>query len=385
MIPYGRQDITEEDIEAVVEVLRSDFVTQGPAIPRFEQRVAAYCGTRHGVATNSGTSALHLACRALGVGAGDYLWTTPLTFVASANCGLYCGAYIDFVDIDPNTCNLCPGELEAKLKVAEISGRLPKVLVAVHLAGHPCEMSAINELSRRYGFAIVEDASHAIGASYQGDPVGSCRYSDITVFSFHPVKLVTTGEGGMAVTNDADLAERMDLLRSHGITRDPGRMHGEPHGQWYYEQVDLGYNYRMTDIQAALGVSQMGRLHQYVSRRRELAAAYDKALAGLPVTRPVFPPSAESAWHLYIVRLQLAEGGSDHRTVFEGLRDAGIGVNLHYIPVHTHPYYRALGFRTGDFPEAERYYREAISLPLFPRLEAEQQQMVVAALERALT
>lgn len=385
MIPYGRQDVTEADIEAVVEILRSDFLTQGPAVPRFERVVAEYCGAAHAVATNSGTSALHLACRALGLGPGDRLWTTAVTFVASANCGRYCGAEVDFVDIDPASCNLSPAALEAKLAEAERSGGLPTVVVAVHLGGHPCDMETIRALSRRYGFAVIEDASHAIGASYRGRPVGSCGFSDITVFSFHPVKLVTTGEGGAAVTNDPELAARMERLRSHGITRDPAVMTREPDGPWYYEQVELGYNYRMTDLQAALGASQMARLDDYVARRAELAAAYDDALAGLPVRPPARPDEGRSAWHLYVIRLRLPECARGQRAVFERLRDDGIGVNLHYMPLHLQPYYRERGFRAGDFPEAERYYAEAITLPLHPRLAPEDQQEVVTALERALS
>lgn len=383
MIPYGRQDITQADIDAVVAVLRSDYLTQGPMVPRFEQTVASYCGTQHAVAANSATSALHIACMALGLGPGDWLWTSPITFVASANCGLYCGAQVDFVDIDPRTYNMDPVALEAKLMEAERHGKLPKVVVPVHLCGQPCDMEAIHALSRRYGFHIVEDASHAIGGRYRGEPVGNCRYSDITVFSFHPVKIITTTEGGMALTNDAGLAERMTLARSHGVTRDPARMTRDADGPWYYEQVALGYNYRMTDVQAVLGSSQILRVDQYVARRHELASRYDTLLADLPVVVPWQHPATYSGLHLYVVRLQLERIGCSHRKVFEAMRAGGIGVNLHYIPVHTQPYYAAMGFTRGDFPQAECYYAEAITLPLYPHLKENQQDQVVAALREA--
>lgn len=384
MIPYGRQDITQADVDAVVGVLQSDFLTQGPMVPRFEQSVAMHVGARHALAVNSATSALHIACLALDLGPGDWLWTSPVTFVASANCGLYCGAKVDFVDIDPRTYNLCPQALENKLKQAEVAGRLPKVVVAVHLCGQPCEMDKIHALGKRYGFRIIEDASHAIGGKYQGEFIGNCRYSDITVFSFHPVKIITTAEGGMALTNDAKLANRMALLRSHGITRDPAQMTHESDGPWYYQQIDLGFNYRMTELQAALGVTQMQRLNQYVARRHQLARRYDELLAGLPVTTPWQHPDSYSGLHLYVIRLQLEKLGQSHRQVFEALRQSGIGVNLHYIPVHTQPYYQRMGFTTGDFPEAERYYAEAISLPMFQTLSDGQQDEVIAALRKAL-
>lgn len=384
MIPYGRQDITQADIDAVVEVLQSDFLTQGPKVPLFEHIVAAKVGARHAVAVNSATSALHIACMALELGPGDWLWTSPITFVASANCGLYCGAQIDFVDIDPQTYNLCPKALETKLIVAEREGKLPKVVVAVHLCGQPCDMQVIHALSQRYGFKVIEDASHAIGGKYQGEYIGSCRYSDITVFSFHPVKIITTAEGGMALTNDDALAEKMKLLRSHGVTRDQSLMTQESHGPWYYQQVDLGYNYRMTELQAALGISQMERLDTFVGRRHELAARYDAMLQELPVTTPWQSPDSYSGRHLYVIRLQLDQISKTHRHVFEELRDHGIGVNLHYIPVHTQPYYQRMGFKQGDFPEAERYYSEAISLPMYQGLTDQQQSEVVRALTRAL-
>lgn len=384
MIPYGRQDIIQDDINAVVEVLRSDFLTQGPMMPRFEQTVAGHVGARHAIAVNSATSALHIACLALGLGPGDWLWTTPITFVASANCGLYCGARVDFVDIDPRTYNLCPRALERKLQQAEQEGRLPKVLVAVHLCGQPCDMAAFHALSQRYGFKIIEDASHAIGGKYRGDFIGNGRYSDITVFSFHPVKIITTSEGGMALTNDAKLAEKMAFLRSHGITRDQAQMTHEADGPWYYQQIELGFNYRMTELQAALGVTQMQRLDQYVARRHQLAQRYDELLAELPVTTPWQHPDGYSGLHLYVIRLQLEKIAKTHRQVFEALRVQGIGVNLHYIPVHTQPYYQRMGFKPWDFPEAQRYYAEAISLPMFQTMTEAQQDEVVAALHKAL-
>lgn len=384
MIPYGKQDISQADIDAVLEVLQSDFLTQGPKVPEFEVKVANHVGARHALAVNSATSALHIACLALGLGEGDWLWTTPITFVASANCGLYCGAKVDFVDIDPFTYNLCPEKLAEKLEQAEQAGCLPKVLVAVHLCGQPCDMEAIYKLGQQFGFRVIEDASHAIGGKYQGEFIGSSRYSDITVFSFHPVKIVTTAEGGMALTNSDELASRMNLLRSHGITRDQNLMTHEPDGPWYYQQVDLGFNYRMTELQAALGVSQMDRLDAFVARRHELAKRYDQLLAKLPVTTPWQHPDSYSGLHLYVIRLQLDTISKSHRQVFEALRAQGIGVNLHYIPVHAQPYYEAMGFTAKDFPEAMAYYREAISLPMFQGLTDDQQDRVLAALETAL-
>lgn len=384
MIPYGRQDILDADIEAVVKVLRSDFLTQGPAVPQFERRLADYCGVPHALAVNSGTSALHIACLALGLGPGDWLWTSPITFVASANCALYCGARVDFVDIDPRTYNLCPEALARKLEVAARQRKLPKALVVVHLTGQPCDLQAIRVLSDRYGFKVIEDASHAIGARYLGQPIGNCRYSDIVVFSFHPVKIITTAEGGAAVTNDAALAERMALYRSHGITRDPALMRSKPEGAWYYEQLVLGFNYRMTDVQAALGFSQFERLDKYVARRHEIAAAYDRLLADLPLICPWQHPDCYSAFHLYVVRLQPGEVRRSRAEVFASLREQGIGVNVHYIPVHTQPYFRDMGFRPGDFPEAERYYSEAITLPMYATLSPRDQQTVVDAMKAAL-
>lgn len=384
MIPYGRQDITQADVEAVVEVLTSDFLTQGPMVPRFEQAVANHVGARHAIAVNSATSALHIACLALGLEAGDRLWTSPITFVASANCALYCGADVDFVDVDSKTYNLCPLSLEKKLLEAEEQGRLPKIIVVVHLCGQPCDMRAIRQLGQRFGFKIIEDASHAIGGKYRDEFIGGCQYSDITVFSFHPVKIITTAEGGMTLTNDDQIAERLALLRSHGVTREPSLMTQEPDGPWYYQQIDLGFNYRMTELQAALGVSQLERLDDYVSRRHELAARYDELLKGLPVTTPWQHPDSYSGYHLYVIRLHLDKLMASHRQVFESLREQGIGVNLHYIPVHTQPYYQRMGFQVGDYPEAERYYREAISLPMFQTMTDTQQDEVVAALRKAI-
>ena len=348
-IPYGRQEVTQADIDAVVDVLRSEFLTQGPYVPCFEETVARYCSVEHAVAVNSATSALHVACLALGLGPGDELWTTPITFVASANCALYCGAKVGFVDIDPETYNLCPIQLETKLVAARNAGRLPKVVVAVHLCGQPCDMVRIHELAKEYGFRVIEDASHAIGGKYRSEPIGNCRYSDITVFSFHPVKIITTAEGGMAVTNDVRLASKMALLRSHGITRDASEMSKAPDGPWYYQQIELGYNYRMTELQAALGVSQMERIDQYVTRRHELAERYDRLLVDLPICRPYQAPDSYSAFHLYVVRLKTEMLRKGHREVFESLRGQGIGVNLHYIPVTCSPTMSPWGFAQAIF------------------------------------
>lgn len=364
----------------MVEVLRSDWLTQGPTIERFEQAMAATCQARHAVAVSNATAALHIACLALDLGPGDWLWTSPNTFVASANCGLYCGAQVDFVDIDPLTLNLSVPALAAKLAQAQSRGRLPKIVVPVAFAGQSCDMAGIRALAEQYGFRIIEDASHAVGASYRGRPVGCGDFADITVFSFHPVKIITTGEGGLLTTQDDQLAERLRRLRSHGITRDPALMTQASDGPWYYQQLELGYNYRITDIQAALGLSQLTRLHAFVTRRRALAARYAELLADLPLTLPSAQQDAESAWHLYPVRVQLDALHSDQAQIFSALRAAGIGVNLHYIPVHLQPFYRQLGFTDGDFPEAERYYRQAISLPLYPDMTDEQQEQVVQAL-----
>lgn len=385
MIRYGQQDITQEDIDAVVGVLKSVNLTQGPNIPQFEQSVLALSGAKHAFAVNSATSALHIACLALDLGPGDWLWTTPNTFVASANCALYCGAQVDFVDIDPHTYNLCPLKLEEKLVAAEKAGKLPKIVIPVHLTGQPCDMAAIYALGQKYGFKIIEDASHAIGGKYKGEPIGNGRFSDVTIFSFHPVKIITTAEGGMALTNDDKVAKRLELLRSHGITRDPALMTQGMDGPWYYQQVDLGYNYRMTDMQAALGVSQMKRIDQYIARRHEIAERYNQMLGDLPLTLPWQHPDSYSAYHLYVIRLDLNCIRRTHLQVFEMLREKEILVNLHYIPVHTQPYYQQMGFKIGDFPNSEQYYREAISIPMFPTLTAEQQGIVVEEIRAALS
>lgn len=384
MIPYGRQDITQADIDAVTEVLRSDWITQGPAIPRFEKRVAAYCGVEHAVAFNSATSALHGACAALGVGPGDAVWTVPNTFVASANCARYCGARVDFVDIDPVTYNLSVERLSEKLIEAKTAGSLPKVVIPVHFSGRPCDMRAIHALSKEYGFSIIEDASHAIGARYLGEPVGNGQYSDITIFSFHPVKIITTGEGGMATTRNLALANRLARFRTHGITRAASEMVGESEGPWYYQQVELGFNYRLTDVQAVLGLSQMDRLDAYVARRVALSDRYNRLLEDAPVRLPQRSADGQSAWHLYVVRLDPELTVTPRREAFETMRALGIGVNVHYIPVHLQPYYRELGFRPGMFPESEKYYTETLSLPLYATLSEEQQDQVVAALHQAV-
>lgn len=387
MIPYGRQSISSEDIQAVVDTLQSDFLTQGPAVPAFEQAMASYCKVPHAVAVNSATSALHIACLALGVTAGDRVWTSPISFVASANCALYCGAVVDFVDVEPETGLMSVKALAAKLQQAAATNSLPKVIIPVHLAGHSCAMQQISTLCRPYGIRIIEDASHAVGGSYlqqkDGQPhkIGSCQFSDITVFSFHPVKIITTAEGGMALTKDLALATRMQLLRSHGITRNPEDMTEVSHGPWYYQQIELGLNYRMTDLQAALGLSQLKKLDSFVARRLDAVARYQDLLKDLPLSLPEESPTGQSAWHLYMIQLH---DESRRLAVFEALRSAGIGVNVHYIPIHTQPYYQKLGFAWGDFPEAEAFYSRIISLPLYADLTQEQQQQVASALQQAL-
>ncbi len=386
MIPYARQDISEADIQAVVDVLRSDYLTQGPAVPAFEKAVTDYCGADYAVAVSSATSALHVACLALGLGKGDWLWTTPNTFVASANCALYCGAKVDFVDIDPRTYTTSVSALREKFEQAERTECLPKVMIPVHFSGQPCDMLEIMALAERYGCKMIEDASHALGGKYRGEPVGNCRYSDITVFSFHPVKIITTGEGGMATTNDISLAKKMGRLRSHGITSDTADMFPRPPEEiWNYQQVDLGFNYRMTDIQAVLGLSQMQRLDKFVAKRHAIADRYEKLLADLPVVTPWQNPDGYSGLHLYVIRLKLAEIRKSHRQVYEALRAEGIRVNLHYIPVYRQPYYEGLGFEAGYCPEAERYYAEAISLPMYPGLTGDEQNKVVEALCQAIS
>ena len=379
-IPYGRQNISEADIEAVVQVLRSDFLTQGPVVPEFERVVTSYCGAAYGVAVNSATSALHVACLALDVGPGDLVWTSPITFVASANCARYCGAEVDFVDIDPRTFNMSVERLAEKLEKAKKDGRLPKVVIPVHLAGQSCDMQGIGSLAKTYGFRVIEDASHAIGASYRGEKVGNCRYSDITVFSFHPVKIVTTAEGGMAVTNELALVKKMARLRSHGITRYPEEMTHSPDGPWYYQQIELGFNYRMTEMQAALGVSQLRRLDEFVAQRHLLADRYNQLLHESFIVTPWQHPDTYSAYHLYVVRVEGVGKQPGHIEAFDNLRSDGVGVNLHYIPVYRQPYYEAMGFSQTEYPESESYYGQAISLPLFPGLSPQDQDEVVQLL-----
>jgi len=384
MIPYGRQSISDADIDSVVDVLRSDFLTQGPVVPRFEEAVSTSVGASFGVAVNSATSALHIGCLALGVGPGDVVWTSPNTFVASANCARYCGAEVDFVDIDPVSYNMCTSRLQEKLTQARVSGKLPKVVIPVHFAGQPCNMPEIHRLSKEFGFKILEDASHAIGASYSGFRVGSCAHSNITVFSFHPVKIITTGEGGMAMTNDPKLAERMRRLRTHGITTDKSLMHARASGEiWNYQQIELGFNYRMTDMQAALGLSQLARLDHFIAARRRIAETYNTQLESLPISLPKEGSDLQSSYHLYSVRIP-EQGGKAQRHIFNSLIESGVAANLHYIPVHRHPYYENLGFKPGGFPESEQFHREALSLPIYPELQPEQQRLVIGALGDAL-
>lgn len=383
-IPYGKQNINQQDIDTVIQVLQSDFLTQGPQVPLFEKTVAEHIGAEYALAVNSATSALHIACLALGLQKGDVLWTSPITFVASANCALYCGADVDFVDIDPQTYNLSVDALQKKLVQAKLENKLPKIVIPVHLCGQSCDMEKIHALSKEYGFHIIEDASHAIGGKYQSAYVGACKYSDITVFSFHPVKIVTTAEGGMALTNNATLAQKMDLLRSHGVTRNTALMNKETEGPWYYQQVELGFNYRMTELQAALGVSQMHRLTQFVGKRHIISNKYNEILKDLPIILPYQIPESYSGLHLYVIRLKLDELKASRKQVFEALRAKGIGVNVHYIPVHTQPYYENLGFKLGDFPVAEAYYDSAISLPMYPDLTDAQIQYVYESLKEVL-
>jgi len=384
MIPYGKQDISQADIDSVIAVLKSDFLTQGPQVPLFEKTVAKYCDAKFSVAVNSATSALHIACLALGLGDADWLWTSPNTFVASANCGLYCGAQIDFVDIDPHTYNLCAVALEKKLKKAQQENKLPKIVIPVHFAGQSCDMQRIYQLSQEYGFKIIEDASHAIGGKYLNKQIGACQYSDITVFSFHPVKIITTAEGGLATTNRVDLAERMQLFRSHGVTRDPRLMSKETDERWYYQQVELGFNYRITELQAALGVSQMQRLDEFVAKRHKLQQRYHDLLKDLPIKLPYQYIDSYSALHLYPIRLELDKISKTKAQAFNELRERGLGVNVHYIPVHTQPYYQNIGFQHGDFPQAETFYNSAISIPLYQGLTIEQQDRVISILKMVL-
>ena len=384
MIYYGKQNINKADIQAVVDVLQSDFLTQGPVLDQFEKKVARYCGAKYAVAVTNATSALHIACRAAGLGKGDVLWTSPITFTASANCGRYCGADVDFVDIDAATYNMSVDELANKLQESKAAGRLPKVVVPVHLAGQSCDMKRIYELSVEYGFTVLEDASHAIGADYLDTKVGSCAYSDMAVFSFHPVKIITTGEGGMVLTNNDDLYQKLCLYRSHGITRDALLMTHEPDGPWYYQQIDLGYNYRMTELQAALGFSQMDRLDEFVERRRYLVDRYNGLLQDLPVVMPHVLDGNNPSWHLYMVRVDFSRLQIDKVQLFAEMKKRGIVLNLHYIPVHTQPYYQRLGFKQGDFPQSEKYYEEIFTLPLYYGLTDERQNDVVAALRDCL-
>lgn len=385
-IPYGHQSISRGDIEAVETVLKSDFLTQGPAVPAFEAAIARYCGAKHAVAVSNATSALHLACLALGVGAGDIVWTSPTTFVASANCARYCGATIDFVDIDPRTYNLSVERLEQKLRQAKKTGKLPKVVIPVHLSGQSCDMTAIHALAREYGFKVIEDAAHAIGGLYKGEPVGNCRYSDIAVFSFHPVKIITTAEGGMAVTNDEQLARKLRLFRSHGITSTAAEMQPRAASElWNYQQIELGFNYRMTDMQAALGSSQMQRLDEFVARRRAIAVRYDDALRDLPLTTPWQHPDTRSSYHLYVIRLKPAAIGKTNRQIFQAMNQAGVQVNLHYIPVYRQPYYERMGFAAGYCPNAEQYFTEALSIPMYAGLTDADQDTVIGALRQALS
>ncbi len=381
MIPYSCQSITQEDIDAVNEVLKSPFLTQGDAVPTFEQALCEYTGAHHAVAVNSGTSALHIACLALGLQADDYLWTSPISFVASANCGLFCGAKIDFVDINSDSWNIDVQLLEEKLEMAATQGRLPKILVVVHFAGLPADMDKIHQLSLKYQFRIIEDACHALGATYQGRAVGNCAYSDITVFSFHPVKSITTGEGGAAITNDLQLAQYMKMLASHGITRNNELMTHEPDGGWYYQQKALGYNYRLSDIHAALGVSQLKRLDDFINKRKKIAESYDNVLSGTLFQKPLRLQDRQSSFHLYVV---LIPKTMNRRRVFDRLRQAGIGVNVHYVPIHLQPYFASQGFDEGDFPLAESYYARAISLPCYPLLTEEKQHYVTECLEKII-
>jgi len=384
VIPYGKQEINQTDIDSIVSVLKSDFLTQGPQTPAFEKCVSDYCGASSAVAVNSATSALHIACLALGLGKGDWMWTSPNTFVASANCGLYCGANVDFVDIDPKTYNLCAEELEKKLIQARKDNNLPKLVIPVHFAGQSCNMKKISSLSKEYGFSVIEDASHAIGGRYRGKSIGCCQYSDITVFSFHPVKIITTAEGGLATTNDPSLAVKMKSLRNHGITRDVSLMVSASEGDWYYEQLALGFNYRMTELQGALGLSQMKRLDEFVVRRHECQEYYDALLCDVSVVTPFQSPDSYSSLHLYPILLDQGQVNKSREQVFKELRASGIGVNVHYIPVHMQPYYKDRGFKKGDFPKSENYYKSVISIPLFQSLTKQMQDEVVETLGRIL-
>jgi len=385
MIPYGRQDITQQDIDAVIDILSSDFLTQGPVVPKFEETISSYCNSKYAVAVNSATSALHISCLALNLGPGDWLWTSPNSFAASSNCALYCGAKVDFVDIDPQTYNMSIKCLSEKLEQAKKDNKLPKIVIPVHLSGQSCDMEAIYKLSKRYGFKIIEDASHAIGGKYKNKPVGSCKYSDITVFSFHPVKIITSGEGGMSLTNNPALANHMRLLRSHGISsNEEDKRTRPPEELWNYQQIGLGFNYRMTDIHAALGVSQMQRLDEFVTKRQLIAKKYNKALSHLPLIIPHQLKDSYSSFHLYVIRLKLDEINKTHKEVYEALRAIGIQVNLHYIPIYRMPYYEHLGFDQGYCPQAEKYFSEALSIPMYPRLKESELRFIISSLSSIL-
>jgi UDP-4-amino-4,6-dideoxy-N-acetyl-beta-L-altrosamine transaminase len=385
MIPYGKQDVSQDDIDAVVDVLKSDYLTQGPIVPKFEKSLSDFTKAKYSVVVNSATSALHIACKALEVGPGDIVWTSAITFVASANCALYCGADVDFVDIDSNSYNICIESLTKKLELARLSGNLPKVLIPVHLSGQSCDMKSIFELSKEYGFSIIEDASHAIGGMYADEPVGNCKFSDIAVFSFHPVKIITSGEGGAALTNNPELDKNMRLFASHGITRNTKLMENVPDGPWYYEQLSLGSNYRMTELQAALGLSQMSRINSFIHKRHQIAKRYNDELKHLPLTLPAQGNEHYSSYHLYIIRLKLDAIQKSHKEIFEELRREGLGVNLHYIPVYHHPYFKKLGFKKGYCPEAENYYREAISIPIYFGLSDELQDQAIETISKVLS
>ena len=382
MIPYGKQDVNEDDIKSLIDVLKSDYLTQGPVVPQFEKEISKYCKSSFAVAVTSATAGLHLSCLALGLKKGDYLWTSPISFVASANCARYCDANVDFVDIDPVTYNIDPFLLEKKLMKAKKYNKLPKIIIPVHLCGHPADMEEIFELSKKYNFKIVEDASHAIGATYKNEPIGNCKYSSLTIFSFHPVKIITTGEGGAITTNDDNLARKIRLLRSHGITRDKEEMISESHGDWYYQQLFLGFNYRLTDIQAALGISQLKRIKSFIDKREEISQIYNKELSLLPITIPQQKNYVKSSRHLYVIRIDNKLSRLNHSNIFHELRKLEIMVNLHYIPIHLQPYYKSLGFHKGDFPNSEKYYEEAISLPIYYQLTEEKLNFVIENIKR---
>ena len=380
MIPYGKHLVDEDDIDAVVDVLRNQFLTQGKVVPQFEQALCNYTGAKYCVAVNSATSGLHVACLAAGVGTGDLVWTVPNSFVASANCALYCGASIDFVDINPTTRNIDVSALENKLQQAASQNRLPKVLIVVHFSGLSCDMQSIRSLTQKYSIVLIEDAAHGLGGSYQQSKIGSCVYADMAVLSFHPVKSITSAEGGAVLTNQSGLHEKLKLFAKHGVTKDPEQYQGESHGPWYYQQLELGYNYRLSDMQAALGLSQLKKLDSFMQKRAEIAKVYDEALVNLPLKLPVVESQSQSAWHLYMVELTL----HDRQDIYQQLHAKGVGVNVHYIPIHLQPYYQQLGFKQGDFPVSEHFYQHALTLPLFPSLTDEEQTKVIDTLREIL-